>query len=378
MQGAPDSPAVCCVATQDELVSLDNAVATEGGTARAYMDDVAVVATQQTGFMAIAEYIKNIRRTAGVRIEKVEVYAPWLDARTLEASPHRLEAERACNVEFKMGSRPAPGSSSAGDTHLMRGVELMGAPIGNADFEEAFYETKATAVVSKIIDTAEMLHDRSAAAAHTLLYTCPQHQRGYRMRTCRGDNSILSATARVDEALKHGLLSYSPHALLNDELLARRIRLPVRLNGLGIRSQADLLAPAWTGCFVQACEAFTDRVNGLGEVVLPGSFPILGRLFGDGAFDMGGARFNRSCPPALTASRAHVGYASTGQPCAHTRRRRQAPRPRRVRSHKACIKQVSKPQCRRTPTTTHHPARAYNMRYGISASSTRPSCWTRR
>ena len=29
------------------------------------------------------------------------------------------------------------------------------------------------------------------------------------------------------------------------------------MNGLGIRSQADLLAPAWTGCFVQACESFT-------------------------------------------------------------------------------------------------------------------------
>jgi len=42
---------------------------------------------------------------------------------------------------------------------------------------------------------------------------------------------------------------------------------------------------------VQACEAFTDRVDGLGEVVLPGSFPLLGRLFGDGAFNMGGARF---------------------------------------------------------------------------------------
>ena len=131
------------------------------------------------------------------------------------------------------------------------------------------------------------------------------------MRACRGDASILSATARVDEALKHGLLSYSPHALLNDELLVRRIRLPVRLNGLGIRSQADLLAPAWTGCFVQACEAFTDRVNGLGEVVLPGSFPLLGRLFGDGA---AAHASNRSCPPTLTASRAHVGYASTGRP----------------------------------------------------------------
>jgi len=110
MQGAPDSPAVFCVATQDELVSLDNAVAMEGGTARAFMDDVAVVATPRTGFMAIAEYMKNIGRTAGVRIEKVEVYAPWLDARTLQASPHRLEAKRACSVEFRMGGgRPAPG-----------------------------------------------------------------------------------------------------------------------------------------------------------------------------------------------------------------------------------------------------------------------------
>jgi len=150
----------------------------------------------------------------------------------------------------------------------MRGVEFMGAPIGDRDFEEAFYEAKATAVVSKIIDTAEMLHDRSAAAARTLLYTCLQHQWGYRMRTCRGDESIVSATARVDEALKRGMLSYSPHDILNDELLARRARLPVRMNGLGIRSQADLLAPAWTGCFVQACESFTDRVDGLGEVRL--------------------------------------------------------------------------------------------------------------
>ena len=113
------------------------------------------------------------------------------------------------------------------------------------------------------------------------------------MRTCRGDASIVSATARVDEALKHGPLSYGPRDILNDELLARRVRLPVRMNGLGVRSQADLLASAWTGCFVQACEAFTDRVNGLGEVVLPGSFPLLGRLFGDNAFDLGGKVVNR-------------------------------------------------------------------------------------
>ena len=91
-------------------------------------------------------------------------------------------------------------------------MEFVGAPIGDTDFEGAFYEAKATAVVSKIIATTEMLHDRSAAAAHTLLYTCLQHQWGCRIRTCRGDASNVSAKARVDEALKHGLLTYSPHA----------------------------------------------------------------------------------------------------------------------------------------------------------------------
>ena len=95
MHGAPDAPAVVCVATQDELVSLDNAVATEGGTARAFMDDVAVVATPRTGFMAIAEYMKNIGRTAGVRIEKVEqVYTDTRLGSTLELSRQAPIASR--------------------------------------------------------------------------------------------------------------------------------------------------------------------------------------------------------------------------------------------------------------------------------------------
>ena len=71
MQGAPDSPTVYYVAIHDEVVALDNAVAKRRGAPRADRDDVAVVATPQTGFMA--EDIKNIKTTAGVRIEKVEV-----------------------------------------------------------------------------------------------------------------------------------------------------------------------------------------------------------------------------------------------------------------------------------------------------------------
>ena len=254
----------------------------------------------------------------------------------------------------------------------------MGAPIGDTDFEEAFYEAKATAVVSKIIETTEMLHDRSAAAAHTLLYTCLQHQWGYRMRTCRGDASIVSATARVDEALKRGLLSYSPHDVLNDELLARRARLPLRMNGLGIRSQADLLAPVWTGCFVQACEACIDRVTGSERWYCPGPSHSSDASSATARSTWAAHASNRSCPATPTTSRAHADCASTGRPRARVRRRRQAPRPLRVRSHRACTKQVSKHRCRRTRTTTRYPARAYSTRYAINSSSARRRCWTRR
>ena len=170
---------------------------------------------------------------------------------------------------------------------------------------------------------------------------------------------------------------YSPLDILNDELLARRVRLPARLNGLGIRSQAGLLGPAWTGCFVQACEAFTDRVNGLEEVVLPGSCPLIGRLFGDGAFDMGGARFETFVStthwlPSARGLREHwVAMRARAAPEAGAA-------PRTGPLSQACIRQVSRPQCRRTPTTTRHPARAYRMRYASNSSSTRPSYWMRR
>ena len=66
-------------------------------------------------------------------------------------------------------------------------------------------------------------------------------------------------------------------------------------------------------------------------VILPGSFPLLRRLFGDGAFDMGGARFEmfvstthrlssaRGLRDHWAAMRARTGHGAGG--------RRRAPAP---------------------------------------------------
>ena len=102
------------------------------------MDDVAVlIATPQTGYQAIAQYINDIYNTTGVHIKKVEVYAPSLDASTHEACAHRIAATTTCGVEFVIGSRSTP-STSSGEDHLHRGVEFMGAPIGDLGFEEDY------------------------------------------------------------------------------------------------------------------------------------------------------------------------------------------------------------------------------------------------
>ena len=121
----------------------------------------------------------------------------------------------------------------------------MGALSGDLGFEEDYYNNnKATAVVRKIDTTVKLLHDRSCAAAHSLLYSYLQHQWSYLLRTCRGDNSILLATSKVDEALNRGLATHCSPNVFSDQLLARQMRLPVRMNGFGIRSQTSLLAPA--------------------------------------------------------------------------------------------------------------------------------------
>ena len=90
-----------------------------------------------------------------------------------------------------------------------------------------------------------------------------------------------------------------------------------------------------TGCFVQACEAFTDRVNGLEEVVLPGSFPLLAprtplrrRRVRHGRRTLRIVRvLQHSLPLERTWATRALGSHARAQ------RRRQASRPPRVRSH---------------------------------------------
>ena len=72
----------------------------------------------------------------------------------------------------------------------------------------------------------------------------------------------------------------------------RRISLPARKHGLGIRSRVDLAPVAFIAGFTEAAERFLDRDLG-GGITSPGFFTMLEPLFGAGAFDQRGHRLSR-------------------------------------------------------------------------------------
>ena len=306
-QGAGDSPGAYAVATLPELRAFDEALVAGDGWARGYLDDVEAFGAPEVVFRAAARYIVELQRATGVCISGVECYSAEYD---LAGCPHRAAAEVAAGVPFRVGGVSVP--MAAGGQVFHRGVTIMGAPVGEAGYEEAVYRAKAAGAVSRIDEVTRLLRFRSPATLHTLTYYCLQHQFDYRLRTCSGSDSIMPSAAEFDRALDRALAVYSPGDLFTDPMLARRRVLPVsrpgahdRAGGFGIRSRVDLMPRAFAGCLVRACESFFDTDAG-GGVVLPGSFPSLRVLFGGGAFGEGGGRFTLFIQSGLATATAHA------------------------------------------------------------------------
>ena len=295
-QGESDAGAGYCVGTHDELVAFDQSLAPTSGWARGYLDDVGAFDEPEQVFDACVEYILALARETGVHISGVQCYSVDHD---LSQCPHMTRAAQRAGVPFTMGTREVLYDD--GTRHTFRGIELMGAPIGEAGFEEAFYAHKVDGSVGRVDETVRLLRHRSPCALHALTYSSLQHLWDYRMRCASGSDAILPATASFDRAIDRALAVYVPAAAF-DDLLRRRTRLPGRDRGLGIRCRVWLYPSAFLGGFVSACESFLDTHDGVGDDVEPGTFPSLTGLFGSGAFDRGtGHRF-----ASFLASGLHV------------------------------------------------------------------------
>ena len=106
------------------------------------------------------------------------------------------------------------------------------------------------------------------------------------------------AASKVDTAIILAATQLGYPGILNDGITLRRFRLPARERGCSMRSRRLLAPIAYAASFVRAAERFPDSTDAAGTVV-PGFFPMLTSVFGDGAFAAGGHRFRDFVAPAL-------------------------------------------------------------------------------
>ena len=178
----------------------------------------------------------------------------------------------------------------------------MGASIGEPEYESYMLDGKVQKAISQVDDTVRRLSVSCASSLHSLLYYCCQSTVDYRFQHASSGAATVDPGQRFDTAIQSGITAASGQRLHDDPLLARRICLPVRRKGMGLRSRRYLGTAFRTASFIRACESFLDRGEGAGLV--HGIFPSLTSLFGAGAFESGGHRFARFLSSGLDAAHA--------------------------------------------------------------------------
>src|SRR6056297_593969 len=278
-QGQADSPALFCIGIHDEVRSFDRSVAAHGGEIRFFMDDGFGSGPPAELFTAFISFVRDLKAATGCRVTSAECYSPDYD---LDACPHR----RAAAADLDIPIEVAGLHDQAGTFH--RGFTVLGAPIGEPGFESMILNTKADKVVGAIDTTVSLLRHVDTAALGALVYCTLQSRYDYWLQHCSTPTAIRPMVVAVDTALLT-TLSVSQAAVVPtilDPLILRRIRLPPRRRGLGIRSRVELAPVAWRASFIRAAESFLP-----GESHHSGIFPNLAGLFGAGAFQEGGHRF---------------------------------------------------------------------------------------
>ena len=271
-QGFPLSSLIFSVLIHPELVALDGELSPHGGCARAAMDDVYAVGPAHVVFAAVARFARRLYYAAGgeVQFSKLSCYSPQLN---LTQCP------------FRMAAGVPVGTFSARGASIGCGIMVVGVPIGDYPFVNAFLSTKVDEVVSYIDTTVDRFHSqlRSRHALWSAVYYCCKSRFDYWLRHCLPEEVRLHV-GRIDDALIAAASSLGYHGMFQDPILRTRLHLPARHGGCGIPWLYRLAAAAFAAAYIEAAETYTNPAG-------TGYFECLRPMFPRGAFQHGGGRF---------------------------------------------------------------------------------------
>ena len=150
------------------------------------------------------------------------------------------------------------------------------------------------------------------------LYYCCQSRFDYFLRHLRPEHTRPGCTIiRVALTKAVETLGYDS-MIIGENITTRRLHLPIRQGGCGIRNLYKLAVAAYSSSFIEAAITFTTS-----EIVMHGTFKGLANAFPAAGFQPGGSRFQRalglgnlpsmqSCADAWDEMRLEVNQPAVG------------------------------------------------------------------
>ena len=287
--GRQGDPAYCdqfCLTTHKANVALNAELAAVGGGALFDVDDGVAMGLPTDVFAAARRFGLAIAPQGGtLRVEKCGAYSGGL-GEDLASAP---------------GYDPA--FPLARDDAGILGIVIAGVPIGEPEFVVPWIERRVDGMMSNIDITCNMLRTVHLMSLNVLLYYSLARLGEYVAGHCYPSDSTGPLSRYDAGVLKAAEIVHGSPLVVHDPLLLRRMRLPAKLGGAGLRSVVAVSSSAFAGRVSQVAPLLIDMTTASGAV-RPGALPGLASVFGAGSFDSGRepTRF-----AALLASGARLG-----------------------------------------------------------------------
>ena len=284
-QGSGEGPAGFCLGLHADLVDADQQMATQGGCAKADMDDTYLLGPLELVLATAVRFATRLRERTGIELN---IGKSALHSRNPARDFARISGDPEYAPLFKIGCLKASDGSplvnpSADAYGSGFGIVACGIPIGDDTFVNSFVDSKVDAALEQIRTTNSMLRGFHNQSAWLQTVVCLRPKLDFLAQTCSGpflehalrrfDDEILAAAGASACLPLHQLTGHHAH----------RLALPARLYGCGLRRVSSLAPAAFAGTVCRVAPMLIDRqVDGnlvagflhtqLSSVFRPGSF----------------------------------------------------------------------------------------------------------
>jgi len=267
-QGDALASAAFCAAIHDAVCRLDAELTECGGAARFDMDDGYAVGPPREVFRAVARFAEEVRGLGlELRVDKSKCFSFGVDLSDHQDRPASMPLGTAITTDGRVGY----------------GIMIGGVPVGDNTFVHTVLDGKVHNAMSKANKLVNKLRDVHLPSLWTTLYYAIQPLFHYWLQHCYPTDCVEHA-GQLDELHAAVASTCIPGLNVDDDITLRRLRLPSRMYGGGIRSLVDVAPAAFCATVCRDAPRMIDSVTRLGEM-RRGFLPALTPLLGAGSFD---------------------------------------------------------------------------------------------